>query len=206
MSWRESLAIFLTPILFNLILSLGAASLMRELGAAVSFHTLSDTICVSLGRILILIVFIELFVGVFGLIIMGRPAHAPRLHGLLLGSAVLAALTPGIADLPQATVGLGPGLPLLAAVGAAILAQAGLWTITYLLTGIAMDALRGAPPTFVKAVFHAKSGFMKGAIYGGTFMFLLLAAAAILRAPGFAHLVSQQPILAAAIAVPYCIR
>ncbi len=81
------------------------------------------------------------------------------------------------------------------AVAAAALAQAGLWSLTFLLTGVAMDALRGAPPTFVKVFFHAKSGFSKGAIYGGVFMFLLLVTALVLRQPWFAALIWQQPLL-----------
>ncbi len=198
LSWRESLAILLTPILFNLVLSLKTAALMREIGYAATLHMASNSICIALGRILALVVLIETMVGLFGLIIMGRVARTPRLHALLVGTAVLAALTPIIANLPQAMPGFG-STQILVAVAAAALAQAGLWCLTFVLTGVAMDALRGAPPTFIKAYFHAKDGFLKGAIYGGTFMFLLLVAALTLRQPGFTGLVSQQPFLVAAV-------
>ncbi len=199
LSWREALSVFLTPILFNLLLSLGSDGLMSQIGGAVSFGLIRHAASVSLGRILILAGSIDTLVSLLGLIIAGSPPRPIRLHGLLFASSVLAALTPLIADAPQAVMGLGPLLALPLAVAAAALAQAGLWCVTFLVTGVAMDALRGAPPTFIKAYYsHAKNGFLKGAIYGGVFMFLLLAAALILRQAWIIDLVSKQSVIMAA--------
>ncbi len=199
LSWREALTVFSTPILFNLLLSLGSDGLMSQIGGAVGFGSFPHAASVCLGRSLILAGSIDTLVSLLGLIIVGSAPRSIRLHGLLFGSAALAALTPLIADAPQAVAGLGPLLSLPLAVAAAALAQAGLWCVTFLVTGVAMDALRGAPPTFAKAYHsHAKNGFLKGAIYGGVFMFLLLAAALFLRQPWFVELALKQSILMAA--------
>ena len=66
----------------------------------------------------------------------------------------------------------------------AALAQAGLWAIVYLLTGVALDWLAGRPPRFEVVWEHWRTGFIKGAIYGALFMGLILIAALILRVPG----------------------
>ena len=69
--------------------------------------------------------------------------------------------------------------PFLAIVVGALfaaLAQAPLWAIVYVMTGLTLDLLAGRPPTFRAAYDHWRAGFIKGAIYGGVFMFLLLAA------------------------------
>ena len=77
----------------------------------------------------------------------------------------------------------------------AALAQAGLWAIVYLLTGVALDWLGGRPPRFEVVWEHWRTGFIKGAIYGALFMGLILIAALILSAPGAAAILDGGALL-----------
>src|SRR6202023_3065936 len=102
---------------------------------------------------------------------------------LLLLCAALAALPPLAANFAQTVA--EPFLAIGVSTFFAALAQAPLWGIVYVMTGLTLDLLGGRPPTFRATYDHWRSGFVKGAIYGGTFMFLLLAAAFPLRDPAF---------------------
>ena len=95
-----------------------------------------------------------------------------------------AAATPLIANIAQWVV--QPFLAIIFSSVCAALAQAGLWAIVYLFTGIALDWLGDRPPRFETAWEHWRTGFVKGAIYGALFMGFILIAALVLRAPGAA--------------------
>ena len=136
-------------------------------------------------------------VGLFG-IGTGRPATNPRLHALALIGAIFGALTPLIANLAQSV-----SQPILAIAVSAILAalaQAGLWSIVYVMTGLTLDLLSGKPPTFVGAYGHWRTGLVKGAIYGGVFMFLVLVVALPLREPVFIAFVKSNALALAPLA------
>ncbi len=181
---RESVCVLLAPVLFNLLLSLASAKLMNQLGGWASFGLLEPGLAAAtFGRMLVLIAFAEALTATFGVMITGRPSRDPRLHGLLIATAVHAALTPLIADLPLGVAPAGAFVQQVVAVAAAALAQAGLWAIVYLHTGVAIDAMGGTPPTFAVSLYHFKAGFPRGLIYGGVFIFLVLAGADFLRAP-----------------------
>ena len=68
------------------------------------------------------------------------------------------------------------------------------------MTGLTLDLIGGRPPTFVAAYGHWRTGSVKGAIYGGVFMFLLLALAAPLREPAFVAFVKANALLLAPLA------
>ena len=63
-----------------------------------------------------------------------------------------------------------------------------------------MIALSGRPPTFVGAHGHWRTGLVKGAIYGGVFMFLVLTLALPLRDPAFIAFVRSNALAAAPLA------
>ena len=99
---RERLAIFILPWLFNLVLSIGNGGMMHDLGAmATGGIALPEPIDLVVGRSIMLFAFCEVLTGLLRILVAGRLAGDWRLHGLLLGSAVHAAMTPHIADLPQ---------------------------------------------------------------------------------------------------------
>ena len=202
----EAIGLVAIPFLFKLGITLGADWHMAELGAlATAGFVTSFQAQVFIGRALVLFFISEVGLEILSLTGVGRLARMRKLHVLILAIALYGALTPLLANFaqsvaaPVAAIGFGA---LFAA-----LTQAGLWGMVYFATGLALDALVGRPPSFASVHGHWRSGFVKGAIYGGMFMLLVLAVAAPLRDPGFvaflkgnAHLVAPA---AGALAFPF---
>lgn len=181
-------------VVFNGLFVLASPGLLQALGA---WSGLPAEPARLLGRWLVLGLFGEFALLGLGLAIDQRRTRGGRLHALLWGSALWAALTPQVADF-----GSGPllaGLPLWQQwpllVGSAMLAQAGLWGQTFLVTGALLDALKGRRPTWQAALDHWRSGAGKGAVYGGWFMLLIHAAAALGRGSS-AGWIGAAPLLA----------
>ena len=173
------------------MLAIGADWHMAELGAAVTAHAnLPFVAQVAIGRALILWFIGEAILILISLVSVNRLPRSARTHALFALSGAVAAATPLFANAAQWVV-----QPFLAIVFSALcgaLAQAGLWAIVYLLTGVALDWLAGRPPRFETAWEHWRTGFVKGAIYGALFMGLILIAALILSAPGAASLLDER--------------
>ena len=179
----EALSLIAIPFLFNLLLTVGADWHMAELGAAVTAHAnLPFPAQVAIGRALTLWFIGEAILTLINLISVNLLPRSVRTHALFALSGALAAATPLFANAAQWVV--QPFLAIFFSALCAALAQAGLWAIVYLLTGVALDWLAGRPPRFEVVWEHWRTGFIKGAIYGALFMGLILIAALILRAPG----------------------
>ena len=178
----EAIGLIGIPFVFNLIVVLGADWHMAEIGAFVTPHvSLPFPWLVFIGRTLTLFVISEAILMELTMIGLNRLPRSTKGHGVLFISAALGALTPLIANSAQLVV-----TPIIAiAVGAAVaaLAQAGLWAIVYVATGLPLDALAGRPPTFVAIWDNWRTGFVKGAIYGGLFIAIVLSFALELRQP-----------------------
>ena len=202
----EAIGLVAIPFLFKLGITLGADWHMAELGAlATAGFVTTFQAQVFIGRALVLFFISEVGLEILSLKGVGRLARMRKLHVLIVAIALYGALTPLLANFaqsvaaPVAAIGFGA---LFAA-----LTQAGLWGMVYFATGLALDALAGRPPSFASVHGHWRSGFVKGAIYGGMFMALVLAVAAPLRDPGFvaflkgnAHLVAPA---VGALAFPF---
>ena len=179
----EALSLIAVPFLFNLMMAVGADWHMAELGAAVTAHAnLPFPTQVLIGRALALWFIGEAILILINGISVNRLPRSVRTHAVFALSAALAAATPLFANAAQWVV--QPFLAILFSALCAALAQAGLWAIVYLLTGVALDWLAGRPPRFEVVWEHWRTGFIKGAIYGALFMGLILAGALILGAPG----------------------
>jgi cyclic beta-1,2-glucan synthetase len=190
----EALGLIAIPFLFNLVMVLGADWHMQELGALLSPDVpRAFQGQVFVGRMTLLFVVAEALLLGYSTIARGRPTGDLKLHGLMLLGAALAALTPLIANLAQSVA--QPFLAIFVSTILAALAQAPLWGIVYVLTGLTLDLLSGRPPTFRAAYDHWRAGFVKGAIYGGTFMFLLLVIAFPLREPSVLAFVKEHALL-----------
>jgi cyclic beta-1,2-glucan synthetase len=202
----EAVGMVAIPFLFKLILTLGADWHMAELGALASAGVAAPFQAqVFVGRTLDLFCVSEIGLEILSLACLDRLARAPKLHGLLLAIAALGASTPLLANFAQTVAAPAPAIGFGALFAA--LAQAGLWGSVYFATGLALDALSERPPSFASAYGNWRAGLVKGAIYGGLFMALVLAVAAPLRDPDFvafvksyAHLMAP---LAGAIAFPF---
>lgn len=193
----EVLGIVLVPILFNLLLLVGSDVLMNRLGFWMTGEAaVDDRWRGVLGRTTVLIVFVEaLIIALRGLVAHRLPRDR-RMHVLLIGSAVHAALTPVIADITQHTAALGGAVQFVLGIATAALAQSGLWALTFVVTGLAIDALRNRPPTYTVAYRHWIGGLTKGAIYGGVFMALVLAAGDVLAIGPVLAVIGAAPWLA----------
>lgn len=177
----HGLAFLALPYLLGAFFLLAAPDLASRLGAGLGL-ALGPTAELVLGRALILLALNATVVVGVGWLMDRRWSRDPRLHLVLLASAVFAALGPQIAA--AGTTAAVAGLPwparTAAAAALAAAAMAGLWAQTFLLTGVMLDAIHHRRPTRAVGAKHWREGAAKGAIYGGVFVLLvqLLATAA----------------------------
>ena len=193
----EAMSLIAVPFLFNLLLTVGADWHMAEIGAAVAHASLPFSGQVAIGRALTLWFVGEAMLTLISLVSVNRLSRSLRTHGLFALSGAVAALTPLFANAAQAVA--QPVLAIFVSSACAALAQAGLWAIVYLLTGIILDWLGGRPPRFETAWEHWRTGFVKGAIYGALFMGFILIAALVLRAPGAGAILDRYALLVGAL-------
>ena len=190
----EGVSLIAVPFLFNLLMAIAADWHMAELGAmATARASLPFPAQVAIGRALALWFVGEAMLTMISLVSVNRLPSSARTHGIFALSGALAAATPLIANAAQLVA--QPFLAIFFSSFCAALAQAGLWAIVYLLTGIVLDWLGGRPPRFEAAWEHWRTGFVKGAIYGALFMGFILVAALILRAPGAATILDRAALL-----------
>ncbi len=195
----ELVGLVAIPFLFKLGIALGADWHMAELGAWVTGgRAPSFAAQVFVGRLIVIAFISEVGLQILSLIRVGRLARNAKLHALILAMAVIAALTPHLANFAQ-TVSQ-PVAAIVVGAAFAALAQAGLWGIVYFATGISLDALAQRPPTFPAVWRQWREGTIKGAIYGGVFMAVVLAAAAPLRNPDIVAFIKSYAYLLAPIA------
>ena len=179
----EAVSLIAIPFLFNLLVTVGADWRMAGLGAVVTGGAkLPFPVQVAIGRALILWGIGEAILTLINLVSVNRLPRSARAHGLFALSGAVAALSPLVANAAQWVV--QPLLAIVFSSACAALAQAGLWAIVYLFTGVMLDWLGGRPPRFETVWEHWRTGFVKGAIYGALFIGFVLIAALILRAPG----------------------
>ena len=139
----------------------------------------------------------ELGLALLSLMELNRLQRDARIHVLLFVSAAIGALTPLIANAAQAVA--APVVLIFVGAVAAALAQAGLWAVVYIATGLPLDAFAGRPPSFLAVSGHWKTGFVKGAIYGGMFMAVVLVGASLLEFPAPSTLSRRHVWLAGAL-------
>ena len=199
----EALSLLAVPFLFNVLIVVGADWHMAELGAAVTAHApLPFPVQVAIGRAITLWLLGEAMLALIVAVSLNRPPRSLRVMGLFALSGAFAAVTPLIANAAQLVT-----LPLLSIVFSSLcaaLAQAGLWAIVYLMTGVALDWLAGRPPRWDAAWDHWRTGVVKGAIYGALFIGFVGIAAFVLRIPGAPEFFSAfalgvGPVLGAAL-------
>ena len=148
---------------------------------------------VAIGRALTLWFIGETMLILISLISVNLLPRSVRTHAVFALSGAVAAATPLFANAAQWVA--QPFLAIFFSSLCAALAQAGLWAIVYLLTGVALDWLAGRPPRSEVVWEHWRTGFIKGAIYGALFMGLILIAALILSLPGVAAILHSGALL-----------
>lgn len=164
------------PFAFNWLLLLQSPHLLQQLaGALPGMDFLSPRALELGGRIIVLAVFNVFSAVILNALCIGGLLREPKTFVLLAGSAALAGLSPLAADLgsSRAAASLPLGLSVLAAIAAVAVAQAGLWSQTFLMTGLLMDALKGRRPAGYWGAHHFREGLGKGAVYSALFLGLL---------------------------------
>ncbi|HZP11617.1 MAG TPA: hypothetical protein VFB36_04265 [Nevskiaceae bacterium] len=153
------------------------------------------------ARAVVLIALGEALLLTLGFLLDRRLTRGARLHGVVVMGALFATLTPIIADGGCARVVAElPALPRwIVVAGAAALAQAGLWAITFFGTGLLLDALRRQRPTPQFSVEHWSAGLVRGAIYGAVFMLIVQLAAFALAQPSLVAAIVGHPRIGGAL-------
>jgi cyclic beta-1,2-glucan synthetase len=187
------------PLLLKGLFVLTAPKLLMGLATAISAGLIADpNLLLIAGRALVLFIVAECVVLGLGVVLDQRLSRDLKLHALILGAAAFTAATPLIADWGGAAglVTLPLALQLSGVIVTTIVAQGGLWSLTFLLTGSIIDALRGRRPSFASCAPQWREGLYKGAIYGGVFMALLHAIALLRASPFWADALKLSPIFA----------
>ncbi|BDV34106.1 GH36-type glycosyl hydrolase domain-containing protein [Methylocystis iwaonis] len=194
-------ALFLLPFLFSLFIAFGAPP-MTQIGAALFLGLdVPEPVAKIAARTLALFLLNEA-------VVIGVPLALGRFlprqwrpHGILFASAFIASLTPFMATAVSQFV--TPYVPApIAAIAAAVaegLAQAGLWGETYLVTQAIAGLLRATPSLSVVVYQDWKTGAEKGAVYGFTFMGLLLVAGLVVSFPPAAAAIAYSGPIGGAI-------
>lgn len=191
---------------FNAIFILQSAQLLDQLGRFVVepisvLYVFSPYALSVIGRAVVLVAMNELVVFGLCLLLARRTCLDMRVHLLLVGSGIFAALTPVFADLGSSTAlaSLPHGPKEVLAMFAAAFAQAGLWGETFLITGILMDALHAKHPIWNWCSGHFKNGAGQGATYSVLFMGVVYVIATSLRSGHLMVLFSIYPFISATI-------
>ncbi len=201
LSLPAALAVLALPYLFGVLLLLASSTLMQALGDMASGDALPPPLATALGRALILVAFNEIVLLGIGLVMDRRVTRGLRLHAVAVVGAAFAAVTPLIADVGStAALAEWPvAARLVPVISAAALSQAGLWALTFFLTGLMLDALRGRRPTEQFSAAHWRAGLLRGFIYGGVFMLVVHLAAWMLAQASLVALLVAHPLVGAAI-------
>ncbi len=187
-SLRSSVTLVVIPFLVGWLLTLGSPILLAKLGGP------------ALGRVVVLWVFIAALSSLLNLILKKK---RPSLRLLLVsaGCASGAVLAAWIADFGSSPE-LARSSPVIRGAGiiaSVMLAQAGLWGMVHLLTGMMLEAFRGISPTWNTSLATALNGMKRGAVYSGVFMGILVAMGAVAGTPWLRDMLTAQPVLACSL-------
>jgi cyclic beta-1,2-glucan synthetase len=200
---RAALFLLGLPLFLKALFLLTSPVLLHSLAATLTFGLVTDPDLLKwIGRSMTLFVVAEAIVSGIGVALDGRLSRESRLHGLLLGAAILTGASPEIADWGSSETLAATMMPLrqLGVILATVAAQAALWSFTYLITGAILDALRGQRPSAMTSLPQWRDGLLKGGIYAGAFMIILQGIAIWRASPLWQHAAEVVPVLAFAIA------
>ena len=148
-------------------------------------------------RMGLLLLFTEWVANVFCLGLRRMLLPGWKAHLCLLACSAGAVLSPVLADVGSgAGAGVSPAVPpFLVMIGATALSQGLLWAEVFLLTGVMLDALSGAGPSWRSLVRHAVRGLTKGAMFSGVLMALVLAVQSLAGTGAFRDAFAAHPVV-----------
>lgn len=195
------LAWLVCPLLFNGLLLLSSTGLVEDLGRRLPGAGVLAPHAGLAARVALIFAYNELLLFGVGWLLDRRGTWRWPLHLLMVSGSVLVAVSPLIANLADhAVLTALPGpLHALAAIALASASQCGLWAETFLVTGILLDAIRGKRPTVQGSIIHWRAGLVRGAIYAGLFMALVLLLAGLSKLAFLVAALRAQPAVVASL-------
>ena len=179
LGWLWGGVLLLLPFVFGCLLSLQPGALAERLGglqgATHGFH--AGGLATAGARVALLLLFNEFVVNALSLGMRRMLLPGWRARLCLLACSAGAVLAPVLADFGSST-SLVAGLPALrfpVVIAATALSQGLLWAEVFLLTGVMLDALRGAGPSWRTMARHGSRGLIYGSLFSGVFISLVLA-------------------------------
>src|SRR5262249_47616053 len=154
------------PLFLKALFLLTSPLLLQSLAATLTMGLVTDPDLLKwIGRSVTLYTVAEAIVSGIGVALDGRLSRELRLHGLLLGATLFPGASPTLADWGSSEILAEASAPLREAgvFLTAVIAQAALWSFTYLITGAIIDALRGQRPGATTSLPQWRSGCLKGA-------------------------------------------
>jgi cyclic beta-1,2-glucan synthetase len=204
LSTRGAAAVLAVPYLAGSLLLLESASLVHQLGAAVTAGLFGawPGVIECLGRVAVVFALNEVLTNGLSLATRGGLVRCWRAHGSLLAVAAAAVAGPWIAQLGSAgaVVAWPPAAQRIAALLATMASQGGLWAEVYLITGMVMDAIHGRSPGLASLCGVPLQGMKKGMVYSGVFMAILHGLDLLCKSPAADWLFQHFPLPIAALA------
>jgi cyclic beta-1,2-glucan synthetase len=186
------------------LLLLRADGLLRELGSMLTAGLLAEhpEAMEVPARVLVVFAFNEAVANGLSLATRRTLLRPFTGHLALLAVAALVVAAPWVAAAgsSQRTAALAGGPRAVVAVVTAALSQAGLWAEVYLITGLALDALRGRPPSADTAARLPVEGARKAAVFAGVLMAIVHVAGLLWQIETVRTLATDAPVLLAALA------
>ncbi|MBU0605997.1 MAG: hypothetical protein KKH77_06895 [Candidatus Omnitrophica bacterium] len=188
-----------TPYLFNWLLLLGSAGLLKTMGNGFTFGLLQryPAIAEIMGRFIVVLVFNELITNGIGLAVKAKAVKASKAHITIILVSLGVVIAPVIANIGSAAfiAKLPVVLRALACMLTTALAYGGLWGEVYLVTGMLLDAGKHMAPSSASISRHVSAGTKKGMAYSAILVGLLYSFSMVLSAPLSQKIISAMPIV-----------
>ena len=187
-SMTSAATLVLLPFLAGWLMLLDSPVLLARLGGPLA------------GRMLVLALFLAVLASLLNGLLTRRPTP-PRLLLLSVACGTAPVLASLLADAgASATLARAPQfLQPLGVIACVMLAQAGLWGMVYLMTGMILDGIKGQAPTYPSAKSNLLNGLKRGAVYGGVFFSIVMALGLLTHSEWIRESCAAQPLLAAAL-------
>lgn len=187
-----------TPYLLGWLLLAENGSLLQTLGNDMTARLIArwPAVLETVGRLLVVFVFNEVFTNGISLAINGKILKAPKAHLFILFVSFGVVVSPLIADIgsTKAVASLPVAVRAIAVILTTMFSFAGLWGEVYLITGIALDSGRHLGPSLEAISDHVIKGMKKGMAYSGILMGILYVLYMLLDTHALQKITASLPI------------
>ncbi len=187
-----------TPYLFNWLMLLGSAGMLKVIGSGITFGLLGAWPFISelLGRFLVMGIFNEIVTNCIGLATKARMVKTAKAHITIILVSLGVVIAPVIANFGSAA--FISKLPIFIRAIVSMLTTAlsygGLWGEVYLITGALLDAGKRIAPSAETISKHVSAGIKKGMAYSAILVGLLYTLSITLSAPAAQKVMSAMPL------------